>query len=378
MQRAKLIPAHPAQSLLRRRHKEAAGPSRPFGLQAIFAGLRAGLRSGLVVGLVAALVVAAPGCKDEDKDDIPQPTAEQIARAKAKAKARKARKTPPAADAGRSEDTGEAGAKGSARAPGGNKVAAKGEGEAELSPAERRLKARQERLEELRRKSEEQRKRREGARKAKPGETAMAARSAARRHEGGAPAEPVKPSAEAGARPATKPAPRVAPAGTPRPKTPAAPGAQAARAAAPRPPAAPVVPPLEVARFLSLSQVRSITGSQTLSTVGTLAGIDPTPRYNSLYFAPPRRADFGVAIQVWKEATRRDANERFRRMRRDYPNAEDTSAVTPKGMFSYWGDMMTLAFLDFSKKTLVAITCSQKICDQQELYKLALEAKKAI
>jgi len=138
------------------------------------------------------------------------------------------------------------------------------------------------------------------------------------------------------------------------------------------------VPPLDVARFLSLSKVRSITGSQTLSTVGALSGIDPSPHYNSLYFAPPRRADFGVAIQVWRETTRRDANERFRRMRRDYPNAEDTSAVTPKGLFSYWGDMMTLAFLDFSKKTIVAITCSQKICDQQELYKLALEAKKAI
>ena len=127
-----------------------------------------------------------------------------------------------------------------------------------------------------------------------------------------------------------------------------------------------------------MSDVKELTGEKRLTDLGPLAGIPQSETYNSRYVAPPKRSTFGSSVQVWKETLMRDMNERYSRMRRDYPNVTDTNAITPKGFFSYWNDFMTLVFMDFQKKLLVAVSCGTKICTPEELYELAKRAKQQL
>jgi hypothetical protein len=186
--------------------------------------------------------------------------------------------------------------------------------------------------------------------------------------------------------PATRPepAPREAP-GT-RPTTPPVPHPEeppvAPGAAAHADPDEPVPPPagsaeagLDISQFLNVEDVRKIAGERAMMPIGALPGILASPYYNSTYFAPPKRAEFGVSLQVWRERTRRDANERFRRMKRDYPNAQDTTSVAANGFFSSWQDIMTLSFMNFEKRTIVSVSCSAKLCSQAKLLELATSVK---
>jgi hypothetical protein len=138
---------------------------------------------------------------------------------------------------------------------------------------------------------------------------------------------------------------------------------------------APDVVPLNIDRILTVSDVKEVTGQKRLTSLGPLPGIQLSEHYNSRYMAPPKRSTFGSSVQIWKETLMRDMNERYSRMRRDYPNITDTNAITPKGFFSYWNDVMTLVFMDFQKKLLVAVSCSTEICTPEQLYKLAQRAK---
>ena len=130
-------------------------------------------------------------------------------------------------------------------------------------------------------------------------------------------------------------------------------------------------PTLDISRYLTLAAVRKATGDNTLMEDGVLSGLPASETYNSRYFAPPQRMNFGAAFQLWRERTRRDANERFRRMRKEYPNAEDTATPAPKSFFSYWGDVMFLVFADLTKRVVVTVSCSADICTPEELLDLA-------
>lgn len=139
--------------------------------------------------------------------------------------------------------------------------------------------------------------------------------------------------------------------------------------------AMPTVDALNIDRLLPLAHIKQLVGKKRLTSLGALQGMVPTAAYNSRYVAGPKRSQFGVSIQVWKEVMTRDMNERFTRMRRDYSNVVNTSAVMPKGFFSYWNDIMTLVFMDYQKKLIVAIACGQSFCNQEQLLDLAMKAK---
>ncbi|MGM0577696.1 MAG: hypothetical protein ACQEXJ_18360 [Myxococcota bacterium] len=222
-----------------------------------------------------------------------------------------------------------------------------------LSPMEKRRKDREERIAELKRRNEERRKERQAR--------------LAERYEG----------EEAGAEEEAKPGESEEKPGESEEK----PSEEKESA---RPPGTttgqpkPGPPALDIERYLNVNDVRRITGDRTLAPAGRLSGIQPSETYNSKYFAPPVRTNFGVSLQVWREKTRRDANERFRRMRRDYPNAEDTTVLPPKSFFSWWDGHMSISFADLTKRVVVSVTCSQDVCDGDQLLKLAETVKKRL
>jgi len=137
-------------------------------------------------------------------------------------------------------------------------------------------------------------------------------------------------------------------------------------------------PVLDVSRFLSVQDVRTLTGERTLTTMGHLKGIPTDESYNSAYFAPSTRSNFGVALQVWKERIRRDANQRYTQMRADFPNAEDTTALGGKSFISHFDDIVTLTFADLTKRVIVSVSCGQRICTGDQLLSLANAVKEKL
>jgi hypothetical protein len=137
-------------------------------------------------------------------------------------------------------------------------------------------------------------------------------------------------------------------------------------------------PVLDVSKYLSVQNVRTLTGERTLTSMGRLKGIETGEGYNSIYFAPSVRSNFGVSLQVWKERIRRDANQRYTKMRADFPNPEDTTALGGKSFISYFDDIISLTFADLTKRVIVSVSCSQKICTGDQLLSLANAVKEKL
>ena len=149
------------------------------------------------------------------------------------------------------------------------------------------------------------------------------------------------------------------PAGTPAPK-----------------PAAPAAPPLDADRFLPLTAVRELVGERRIMAIGPLAGLEAAPGYNSLYYGVPGKETFGTAVQAWQDQDRRGCVERYRRMREQYPNAEDVKLLEPtKAFYSSFGAIQTLTMTDTNKRLIVSVSCGAETCSQQVLLKLAQHAK---
>ena len=193
-----------------------------------------------------------------------------------------------------------------------------------LSPAERRKVERERRIAELKRRNEERRQ----ARMAKVDD---------QRREAAAEAAVTRDNASVEARAPV----RVAPRG------------------------------MSLKKYISQGDIRKLLSNDTLVEEGGLSGIAPSEGYNSVYFAPPVRSTFGVAVQVWRDKTRRDANVRFRRMRAQYANAEDTTAPTAKSFVSQWDDILTLTFANLTKRVVVSVSCSTTICKPAQLLSVA-------
>ena len=146
-----------------------------------------------------------------------------------------------------------------------------------------------------------------------------------------------------------------------------------ARVAAPPAPA-PVVDALPIEHLLSLREARKMSETKRLTRMGPVVGIEPGERYNSFYFAPPKRSQFGIAVQVWKERTIGSVNERFNLMKRDYPNTNDTREVakgSDREFFSNWNDIMSVTVAGMKKRTVVTISCGTKTCSLKQLYEIA-------
>ena len=135
---------------------------------------------------------------------------------------------------------------------------------------------------------------------------------------------------------------------------------------------------LNIGRYMTITDARRITGDTTLSKGKPLTGIEPGPNYNVSYFAPQLRSKFGVSVQIWKEKIRRDANDRYRKMKRDFQNTEDTTAISPSALFSHFQGIMSLSFVDLTKSIVVSVSCGDTVCSGDELVDLAKAVKKRL
>lgn len=138
---------------------------------------------------------------------------------------------------------------------------------------------------------------------------------------------------------------------------------------------------LDAASMLPLATVTEVLGKQ-LAPGTPLQGIAIAAGYGSIFYAAtdakgaPKADAFGVALQAWQDATRREAEDRFRRMRLQYPNAEDVSVLLPlKAFYSYFGTIQSLTWIDPAKRMVLSMSCGDGLCNHDAMTRLAKSAR---
>jgi len=138
---------------------------------------------------------------------------------------------------------------------------------------------------------------------------------------------------------------------------------------------------IDAGRLLPLTTVTEVVGKPLAAGV-PLPGIAIAAGYGSIVYAatadPKSKGGeaFGVALQVWQDPTRRETEDRFRRMRLQYPNAEDVSVLLPlKGFYAYFGTVQSLTWVDPAKRMVVSLSCGEGLCNHDAMTRLAKSAR---
>lgn len=164
-------------------------------------------------------------------------------------------------------------------------------------------------------------------------------------------------------------------AGVEGPKTRAPPLPQGAPAEGPaavggRPELAMATPDAD--KLLPLTTLTEVIPTRKLTPAGPLPGIAVQPGYSSFLYAAADGKALGVSLQVWQDPARRESDDRFRRMRLQYPNAEDVSAMPPaRAFYSHFQGVQMLTFVDSVKRVVASVACGEGVCTHAQLLKLA-------
>jgi len=131
-------------------------------------------------------------------------------------------------------------------------------------------------------------------------------------------------------------------------------------------------PQLDAMRLMPLASVLELTQSKGLTDAGVLPGIATGPGYVSILYKSTAADKFGVSLQAWQDPARRESDDRFRRMRLQYPNAEDVQVLQPaKAFFAHFSGIQMLTFVDSVKRIVATVACAESICTHEQLTKLA-------
>lgn len=193
----------------------------------------------------------------------------------------------------------------------------------------------------------------------------------------GDPANPANPGSPADpANPVASPPTPTNPANGGMPSDPSVPAGNPSLAdGRPNPAGAPIEvpgPTPEADRVLPVASVVEVLGGQKLSPAGPLPGIAVQPGYSSTHYAVQKGKTLGVSLQIWQDPARRESDDRYRRMRLQYPKAEDVTALPPaKAFYSYFAGVQTLTFVDSVKRVVASVSCGEGVCNHDQLLTLA-------
>ncbi len=207
-----------------------------------------------------------------------------------------------------------------------------------------------------------------------------------------APAAGAAPTAAAAAAPAPVvpvPAGRVRPVaevvakaepGKAEPAKPEAPKPAAPEVKADEPPlppgsvvihAAPTEAPLDVNGYIIAADLPKVLGTKQKFHRTELVGINPTPNYNAMFYAADKQDLFGVSVQVWRDPNLAESRTRFNTMKNSYSNVTPSNKITDMGFRSYYGNVVSLVFVDPRRPLLAAVSCSSKVCGSDQLIEIA-------
>ena len=135
--------------------------------------------------------------------------------------------------------------------------------------------------------------------------------------------------------------------------------------------AVPTEAPLDVNGYIIAADLPKVLGPKQKFHRTELVGINPTPNYNAMFYATDKQDLFGVSVQVWRDPNLAESRTRFNTMKNSYSNVSPTNKITDMGFRSFYGNVVTLVFVDPRRPLLAAVSCSTKVCGGDQMIELA-------
>ncbi|HNZ02529.1 MAG TPA: hypothetical protein PLY68_02080 [Myxococcota bacterium] len=131
-------------------------------------------------------------------------------------------------------------------------------------------------------------------------------------------------------------------------------------------------PPLADPRLiLTLADVTAIAGPKARMKRAALAGMPRTEDSDSIMFVPEKGDSFGFALQFFRTRNAQETKKRYEALQASYPNSQEISPVSGKTFFSYWDEVMHIAFVNPAKNMVVVVSCGRSFCDSNKLMELS-------
>lgn len=130
-------------------------------------------------------------------------------------------------------------------------------------------------------------------------------------------------------------------------------------------------PVLEVAQLIEIKEFREMTGFQGPLAQGTLDGQDASLRYNAFRLVTDDSSQLGFALQVWEPGNENAALKRFQDL---YTQSFGGSKVKDLGTDAFKAEhhqMRHICLYDRGKKAVIFLSCSDKICQFEQLTNIA-------
>ena len=148
------------------------------------------------------------------------------------------------------------------------------------------------------------------------------------------------------------------------------PVAQAGRPSLRQPEAgAPALPDLRL--LLTINDIKELASSKVNLRRVPLVGIEPSPKVDSIMYAPVKGNKYGVGLQVFREDSATFSRDRFNAMLASYPSAVEIAAIAGRTFFAYRDDLLYVGFILPAKNLVFVLSCSRSICNSDSLYELA-------
>lgn len=126
-------------------------------------------------------------------------------------------------------------------------------------------------------------------------------------------------------------------------------------------------PGLSIEKLINIRELREQTGYAGALSESELPGQTPDARYNALRLSTDNPKELGFAIQVWKPGNAASAAERFQNLFAQSFGGKKLHAVATDAFVASHHNMNELAFYESKKQATVLISCSEKICSQDQL-----------
>lgn len=128
--------------------------------------------------------------------------------------------------------------------------------------------------------------------------------------------------------------------------------------------------PLLVSDLLTRADVRELAQFQGELLETGLAGIKPSPTYNSIRL----QADggYGFALQLWQHDEVRQVSQQFRRLRETYfDSAPEAAGVANESFSADFQGIRHYAFVHRASRSVAIVTCDDTLCDLGQARALA-------
>ena len=143
-----------------------------------------------------------------------------------------------------------------------------------------------------------------------------------------------------------------------------------AMAAPPRQPK--VKPNLEIEKYINIREFREQTNYSGALAEDWLPGQYNDVRYTSVRLSTNDSSQLGFTIQIWRPGNETAATKRFSDLFSQSFGGQKIKSVANDAFIAKHHKIVELGFVEKSKRTTVLLSCSENICNQEQLKSIAL------